>query len=59
MELSTRKNGAHGLIFKNIVIKLLTPTDERVLAIEQRKKGEEDTFEETHILIFHAERLGV
>jgi len=39
MELSTRKNDEHGLIFKNIVIKLLTPTDERVLAIEQRKKG--------------------
>ena len=38
MELSNRKNGERGLIFKNIVIKLFTPIDERVLAIEERKK---------------------
>lgn len=59
MELSTRKNGEHGLILKNIVIKLLTPTDERVLAIEQREKGLEDKFEEMPFMIFHAKRLGV
>lgn len=39
MELSNRKNGEHGLIFKNIVIKLFTPIDERFVAIEQGKKG--------------------
>lgn len=59
MELSNRKNGERGLIFKNIVIKLLTPIDERVLAIEQRKKGYEDKFEEMPFMIFHAKRLGV
>lgn len=59
MELSNRKNGERGLIFKNIVIKLFTPIDERVLAIEQRKKGYEDKFEEMPFMIFHAKRLGV
>ena len=59
MELSTRKNGEHRLLFKNIVIKLLTPTDERVLVIEQRKEGLEDKFEEMPFMIFHAKRLGV
>ena len=47
------------MIFKNIVIKLFTPIDERVLAIEQRKKGYEDKFEEMPFMIFHAKRLGV
>ena len=47
------------MLFKNIVIKLLTPTDERVLVIEQRKKGLEDKFEEMPFMIFHAKRLGV
>ena len=59
MELSNRKNGERGLIFKNIVIKLFTPIDERVLAIEQRKKGYEDKFQEMPFMIFHAKRLGV